>query len=98
MLAAREAGAERLGHEPARGSRHQVVALEPKQARGVARDEPGDGVEEARVAVLGRERRGQVAGDREQRVELRADVERRGGLCHSQLRYANRNKQSLSAT
>ena len=69
MLAPRVAPRQRRRRQPVAGHRHELVALEPEQARGVARDQPPHRREQPRVAVGRRQRRREIAGDVEEDFE-----------------------------
>jgi hypothetical protein len=50
------------------GERHELVAFEPEQAGGIAWDDAPYRIQQSAVAVLGRQRRGEIARDVEQRI------------------------------
>ena len=63
------AATQRRGGETEARDRRQIWAVETKQARGVARNHAANGVEQARVAVGGGQRRGEIACDAQHHAE-----------------------------
>ena len=69
MLTAIVTAAQRRGRQAKAGDRNEVSAFDAKQAGGIARNNPPDGIEEARVPVAGGQRRRQIARDAQENME-----------------------------
>lgn len=63
MLAASKRGAESSRQQPARADGTQDLTLEHEQAGGVAGDGATHGIEQARIAVRGRQPERQIPGN-----------------------------------
>jgi hypothetical protein len=71
MLAPRIAARERGRRQAITRHRHELVALQPQQARGVTGDQSPHGVEQTRVPIAGADRRRQILSDVEEHLQRR---------------------------